>query len=154
MIQNNLFINLIKVIMVILISTFIISSCTPERRLARILKKNPHLLQKDSVENIDSIFIAEQSVTRDIVDSVLFSSNKFQPIVIDSGKVRTVIYRYQNKTIVESKCKEDTIIHKHYNVNNYYKTDRRIFSKQNWTFYLYCFLCSIAACLLTKIVSK
>jgi hypothetical protein len=132
-------------------SAFIIFSCSPERRLTRILEKNPHLLKTDSVLVVDSIFLPGEKIKGEIVDSALYAATKKKPIVLDSGKVRTIIYRYDNKTIVESECKPDTILHKHYNIKNHYTTNNRKSIRYYWLFFLLCFVSSVVGVLLTHL---
>ena len=69
-------------------------SCSPERRMARIIKKNPHLAIKDTLTVSDTTFIKGSSV-----DS-LFVFNNDTITVSDSNQ--TIKYFY------------NTVTHKHY----------------------------------------
>lgn len=147
-----LFIQFIKIVSMIFLSAFILFSCSPERRLTHLLKHNPHLLKKDSILVLDTILVPEKVLSQKIADSALFKATKEHPIVKDSNGVVTTIYHEYNHTYIESKCKQDTLVHNHYNVNNHYTTVEA--RKHNWKVYALWFCGGIVFILFLKFLIK
>ena len=101
----------------------IFASCTPQKRINRLVKKHPHLIQKDTIKVIDTIII--ESVQYDT--NTIFIPHKTVE-VINNEKVRSP-YRYDtitNHIYHEVECKGDTLIREvvvpveKYNITNDY----------------------------------
>ena len=101
----------------------IFASCTPQKRINRLVKKHPHLIQKDTIKVIDTIII--ESVQYDT--NTIFIPHKTVE-VINNEKVR-LQYRYDtitNHIYHEVECKGDTLIREvvvpveKYNITNDY----------------------------------
>lgn len=98
-------------------------SCSPQKRLNRLVKKNPELIQKDTVIVHDTVIIP----TVQIDTTTIFIPHKTVE-VINNEKVR-LQYRYDTITreiYHEVECKGDTIIRdilvpvEKYNITNDY----------------------------------
>ena len=91
----------------IIILSILTISCSPQKRINRIVKKHPELLVKDTIKVIDTIFI--QSIHYDTTTK--FIEHKTVE-VINNDKVRL---KYYFDTITKEinhyvECKGDTII--------------------------------------------
>ena len=110
-----------KYYLIILLCIF--ASCSPQKRINRLVKKHPHLIQKDTIKVIDTIII--ESVQYDT--NTIFIPHKTVE-VINNEKVR-LQYRYDtitNHIYHEVECKGDTLIRdvivpvEKYNITNDY----------------------------------
>ena len=94
----------------LIIILIVLSSCTPQKRLNRLVKKNPELIRVDTLRIIDTV----------IIDSYHFdTTTKFiehkTVEVINNERVK-LQYRYDTITKEiwhEVECKGDTIIRTH-----------------------------------------
>lgn len=86
-------------------------SCSPEKRLARLLRKNPGLIKVDTIWKKDSIIIRERRV------DTLFYYKQYDTIIKEqNGAVIKYYYNSSDSTVyLEGKCKGDTI-YKYYPV--------------------------------------
>ena len=81
------------------------TSCSPEQRIARILKKNPNLIKKDTVYRTDTTIIKE--VQRDT--TFFYNSPDTITIVKDKLEIQ-YFYNTKDSTVyINGKCKTDTI---------------------------------------------
>jgi hypothetical protein len=79
-------------------------SCSPERRIARIVKKHPHLMVKDTLTIHDTIYTKGT-----ILDSLFYFGGD---TVIIRDSILTIKYFYNKETqkhFIEGKVKPDTI---------------------------------------------
>lgn len=124
--------NPLKTIILILISFwllifcfFLLSGCSCEKKLLRIKKKCPELVQKDTVKIRDTIYtmVSEKDT--------IFHYNSKDTVIIKEGKL-TVKYFYNTKdslVYISGKC--DTIrIIKEYNV----PYEKIVYKDNIWTF--------------------
>lgn len=80
-------------------------SCTPEKRLARLLKKNPGLVKSDTTWRNDTIFISERRV-----DTVFYFNQRDTVIKESNGAIIKYYFNSSDSTVyLEGKCKGDTI---------------------------------------------
>ena len=101
----------------------IFASCSPQKRINRLVQKYPHLIQNDTVKVIDTILIP----TIQIDTTTIFIPHKTVE-VINNEKVR-LQYRYDTITreiYHEVECKGDTLVREilvpveKYNITNDY----------------------------------
>jgi len=94
--------SIIKIFLILLIV-----GCTPQKRLNRIVKNNPHLLVKDTIRVVDTIVIDNYSF--DTITSIEFHDT----VIIENNE--KIIARYYYDTIKKEihhyiECKSDTIV--------------------------------------------
>jgi len=94
--------SIIKIFLILLIV-----GCTPQKRLNRIVKNNPHLLVKDTIHVVDTIVIDNYSF--DTITSIEFHDT----VIIENNE--KIIARYYYDTIKKEihhyiECKSDTIV--------------------------------------------
>ena len=85
----------------------LIVGCTPQKRLNRIVKNNPHLLVKDTIRVVDTIVIDNYSF--DTITSIEFHDT----VIIENNE--KIIARYYYDTLKKEihhyiECKSDTIV--------------------------------------------
>ena len=85
----------------------ILISCTPQKRLNRIVRNNPHLLNKDTIRVIDTIVLQNYSV--DTIHEIEFHDTV---IIQNNDRVEA---RYYYDTVKKEihhyiECKSDTIV--------------------------------------------
>lgn len=91
-------------IFIILLSVLAIN-CTPEKRIARILKNNPHLIKKDSVIVRDTI--VTQGVSK---DSTFYFFQSDTVKIVKENMVLKYYYNTSDSTVyISGECKGDTI---------------------------------------------
>jgi len=94
--------SIIQIFLIILIV-----GCTPQKRLNRIVKNNPHLLVKDTIRVVDTIVIDNYSF--DTITSIEFHDT----VIIENNE--KIIARYYYDTLKKEihhyiECKSDTIV--------------------------------------------
>lgn len=81
-------------------------SCSPEKRIARILKNNPHLIKSDTITRLDTII--SQSVSR---DTTFFYNTKDSVIIREGRLIMKYFYNDHDSTVyLQGQCLPDTII--------------------------------------------
>jgi hypothetical protein len=83
----------------------ILFSCSPQKRLNRLLKKHPELVQTDTIWKTDTVIVEAVKI-----DTTFKFKHDTITIVEDRLTVKT-FYNYHDSTIyISAKCKSDTII--------------------------------------------
>jgi len=86
----------------------LVTSCSPQKKLARLVKKHPELVRQDTIKIVDTIYV--QQVNIDTVTKIIEHDSV---IVINNDKV---LLRYFYDTLRQEiyhdvTCKEDTVIY-------------------------------------------
>lgn len=89
-----------------LVLLFLFASCTPEGRLRRLLKKNPHLVKSDT------IFVSDTVITRSYRVDTVFAYYQRDTVIVREGKVtQRYFYNTTDSTVyIDCNCESDTII--------------------------------------------
>jgi hypothetical protein len=83
----------------------ILFSCSPQKRLNRLLKKHPELVQTDTIWKTDTVIVEAVKI-----DTTFKFKHDTITIVEDRLTVKT-FFNYHDSTIyISAKCKSDTII--------------------------------------------
>jgi len=92
---------------IIQIFFLILISCTPQKRLNRIVRNNPHLLNKDTIRVIDTIVLQNYSV--DTIHEIEFHDTV---IIQNNDRVEARYYYDTLKKEIHHyiECKDSTII--------------------------------------------
>lgn len=93
----------LRVVLLIFGSTLILSSCTPQKRLNRLLKHHPELLQKDTVYYRDTLIIPATKY------DTVFKTN-FDTIHINSNRYNIELIRHDSLIYLTHTTPGDTII--------------------------------------------
>lgn len=97
-----------KKIFLILVAMVLIS-CNPQKKLQRLVKKHPELLQTDTIHFVDTITLMTQRVHKDTITSLQSITHDTLIITKENLKVKT-IYNYQTDSIyISGECESDTI---------------------------------------------
>lgn len=80
----------------------LMASCSPERRLARLLKQHPHLIKSDTVFRADTIFIAGSNS-----DTVFKNTITKDTIIIKENNLTIKYFNSGDSVFVYGEC--DTI---------------------------------------------
>lgn len=92
-------------VLLLLTIPILLISCSPEKRLARLVNKHPELIQRDTV------FTSDTTIVQGVVHDTIFKTQitKDTITIID----RQLTYKYYNNgktTYLKGECKTDTII--------------------------------------------
>jgi hypothetical protein len=102
-----IFAQMYKIALFLIISLLI--SCSPQKRLNRLLKKHPELVQTDTIWKPDTIITVEVKA-----DTIIKMEDVVKGDTIYITKENLIVktfYNYHDSTIyVSAKCKSDTII--------------------------------------------
>lgn len=83
----------------------LLSACSPEKRIARILKKHPELVKSDTIWNKDTIF------TKSVEKDTTFYFNQPDTVYMNEGKMHVKYYFNKDSTVyLHGKCDADTVI--------------------------------------------
>jgi hypothetical protein len=86
-----------------LVIIILLSGCSAQWHLKKAIQKNPDLLKvRDFV--VDTLLITDSFYRLDS-----FTLKEIDTLVLDTGKIKTTIYRYKNKFIITQELKHDTI---------------------------------------------
>lgn len=90
--------------LLIIISLLIITSCTPQRRLHRLLKHHPELITRDTLTIKDTV------ITEAIkADTVFISHNGIDTFYLVKDKLKIQIVKHFDTLKVSGECVGDTI---------------------------------------------
>lgn len=88
----------------IILILLILTSCNPQKRIDRIIKRNPHLIKKDT------ILIKDTIITEKVSKDTIFNIN-FDTINIEKEKLKVKLIRINDTIQLYAECKEDTIFY-------------------------------------------
>jgi len=82
-------------------------SCSPQKRINRIVKNNPHLLANDTIRIIDTIIVPNYSY--DTINTISYHDTT---IIVNNDRVEARYYydTLRQEIYHEIQCKNDTII--------------------------------------------
>ncbi len=83
----------------------ILSSCSPSKRLDRLIERHPGLVIPDTLVIRDTI-----SISRVRADTTLHIDSLFQPVVMEKERLKVEILRLFDTLYVTGTCEADTII--------------------------------------------
>lgn len=89
---------------ILILISFILSSCSAQWHLSKAVKKNPAILQKDTITVIDTI--VTQSVA--LTDTVVLRHT--DTIVVRKDRLKVKITRSFDTIRVDAICESDTIV--------------------------------------------
>lgn len=98
----------IKKVIGIIILVFLISSCTPEKRLSRLIKKHPELLKIDTIFTQDTLIF--KTVKHDSIFSIHEIMGGKDTIIIQTDRLTQKIYTYRDSIYISGECAADTVI--------------------------------------------
>lgn len=81
-----------------------IVSCSPQRRLNRLIRKHPELIRIDSIRVIDTFISKEVSV------DTFKLMNKYDTFILNKERLTVQVIRHQDSIYVFGKCDNDTIV--------------------------------------------
>jgi hypothetical protein len=90
----------IKVIILLLLAV----SCTPQKKLHKLLKKHPELVSKDTLKVKDTVFIDHI-----YTDTVLSWHNLYDTVTIEKERLKMKIVRVNDSIYLSGECLADTI---------------------------------------------
>ena len=91
--------------LILLTLSFLLLSCSPQRKLHRLLKKYPELLQTDTIKINDSIFIPEIRV-----DTIFHYSTLKDTVIITKEKLKIKILEVNDTIYLDAEVKADTVV--------------------------------------------
>lgn len=89
---------------ILILISFILSSCSAQWHLSKAVKKNPAILQKDTITVVDTI--VTQSVA--LTDTVVL--RHMDTIVVHKDRLKVKITRSFDTIRVDAICESDTIV--------------------------------------------
>lgn len=92
--------------LLIIISLVLLSSCTPQKRLARLIKNNPELVRTDTITIIDTI--TTRTVTTDTI--IRWSQlNRTDTITLLKERLTVRLIKHSDTLELQGECLGDTI---------------------------------------------
>jgi hypothetical protein len=87
-----------------LILLLLLASCTPQKRLERLIRNHPELVRVDSVKIIDTVIT--QSVSIDTMQVM----NTYDTFIVNRDRLTVQVIRHQDSIYVYGKCAGDTVV--------------------------------------------
>lgn len=87
-----------------LILILFLASCTPQKRLERLIRNHPELVRVDSVKIIDTVIT--QSVSIDTMQVM----NTYDTFIVNRDRLTVQVIRHQDSIYVYGKCAGDTVV--------------------------------------------
>ncbi len=81
-----------------------LSSCTPQKRLERLIRKHPELVRVDSVKIIDTV------ITRSVSIDTMQVMNTYDTFIVNRDRLTVQVIRHQDSIYVYGKCAGDTVV--------------------------------------------
>lgn len=87
-----------------LVLILLLSSCTPQKRLDRLIRRHPELVRVDSVKIVDTV------ITRDVSIDTMRVMNTHDTFIVNRDKLTVQVIRHQDSIYVFGKCASDTVV--------------------------------------------
>lgn len=94
-----------KALLIIIFSVIMLSSCSPERRLHRLIALHPELVKNDTIRIQDTTFLPEIKI-----DTIVHESKLQDTITITKEKLTVRIHRLRDTIYIAAHQEPDTII--------------------------------------------
>jgi len=143
----------IRILIFILLGCYALSSCSPQKRLNRLVAKHPELIQNDTISFVDTVTFTTEKVHLDTLTS-LHSITQDTLIINKENLTIKTFYNYQTDSIyISGQC--DTIfaikvVEHQIPVEKYVMTE----SKPQWTKLLWGIIIGLAFTILLFFISK
>lgn len=97
--------SIFPIVMWLVLPTIILSSCSPEYRLHRLVALHPELVKNDTIHIQDTTFLPELRI-----DTVVHESSLRDTITITKEKLTVKIHQVRDTVYIEARQNPDTII--------------------------------------------
>lgn len=87
-----------------LVLILFLASCTPQKRLDRLIRRHPELVRVDSVKIVDTV------ITRDVSIDTMRVMNTHDTFIVNRDRLTVQVIRHQDSIYVFGKCAADTIV--------------------------------------------
>ena len=87
-----------------LVLILLLSSCTPQKRLDRLIRRHPELVRVDSVKIVDTV------ITRDVSIDTMRVMNTHDTFIVNRDRLTVQVIRHQDSIYVFGKCAADTVV--------------------------------------------
>ena len=89
---------------IILIVAVILVSCSPQKRLNRLIERNPELMTVDTLRDTVTVIVPEVKI-----DTFLTLTNLLDTVYITEDRLKIKTIYKDNKIYIEGKCDTDTV---------------------------------------------
>ncbi|MBN2771835.1 MAG: hypothetical protein JXR90_14170 [Spirochaetes bacterium] len=97
--------SILQIVMWFVLATIILSSCSPEYRLHRLIALHPELVKNDTIHIQDTTFLPELRI-----DTVVHESRLRDTVTITKEKLTVKIHQLRDTVYIEARQDPDTII--------------------------------------------
>lgn len=87
-----------------IILLLLLASCTPQKRLERLIRNHPELVRVDSVKIIDTV------ITRSVSIDTMQVMNTYDTFIVNRDRLTVQVIRHQDSIYVYGKCAGDTVV--------------------------------------------
>lgn len=87
-----------------LVLLLLLASCTPQKRLDRLIRRHPELVRVDSVKIVDTV------ITRDVSVDTMRVMNTHDTFIVNRDRLTVQVIRHQDSIYVFGKCAADTVV--------------------------------------------
>ena len=87
-----------------LILILFLASCTPQKRLDRLIRKHPELVRVDSVKIVDTV------ITRSVSIDTMQVMNTYDTFIVNRDRLTVQVIRHQDSIYVYGNCAGDTVV--------------------------------------------
>ena len=87
-----------------LVLILLLASCTPQKRLDRLIRRHPELVRVDSLKIVDTV------ITRDVSIDTMRVMNTHDTFIVNRDRLTVQVIRHQDSIYVFGKCAADTIV--------------------------------------------
>ena len=90
-------------------SLFIITSCSPQKRLQRLVKNNPELIRVDTIHFRDTINVITNEVYKDTLTTLKSISKDTLIITKENLRIKTFYNYHTDSIFISGECQSDTV---------------------------------------------
>ena len=81
-----------------------LASCTPQKRLDRLIRNHPELARVDSVKIVDTV------ITRSVSIDTMQVMNTYDTFIVNRDRLTVQVIRHQDSIYVYGNCAGDTVV--------------------------------------------
>jgi hypothetical protein len=93
----------------ILILIFTVTSCSPQKKLQRLVKNNPELIRVDTIHFRDTINVVTNQVYKDTLTTLKSISKDTLIITKENLRIKTFYNYHTDSIFISGECQSDTV---------------------------------------------
>lgn len=96
----------------IIISFVLLTACSPQRRLERLVRRHPELKTTDTISIRDTVCVPGETLDTVIMGSAILDAGCMMsdPVHLEKGRLQILLRKVHDTLYIRGKCKPDTVV--------------------------------------------